>query len=40
MRGKLWADIAKDQDLLKLHLLLPAAAKAAPPDEAMPLPPP
>jgi signal transduction histidine kinase len=40
MRGRLWADIAKDQDLLKLHLLLPAAAKAAPPDEAMPLPPP
>ena len=38
MRGKLWADIAKDQDVLRIHLLLPAAAKPAPAEEPMPLP--
>jgi signal transduction histidine kinase len=35
MRGKLWADLGKDRDL-KLHLLLPAAAKPAASDEAIP----
>ena len=32
MRGKLWADLGKDHDL-KLHLLLPAAAKPAAAEE-------
>ena len=32
MRGRLWADLGKDHDL-KLHLLLPAAAKPAGPEE-------
>jgi hypothetical protein len=36
MRGKLWADVGKDHDL-KLHLLLPAAAKPAASDEAIPV---
>ena len=35
MRGKLWADFGKDSEL-RLHLLLPAAAKPAPADELIP----
>jgi signal transduction histidine kinase len=38
MRGKLWADFGRDHDL-KLHLLLPAAAKPAPAEEPAPSPP-
>ncbi|HEY8863840.1 MAG TPA: HAMP domain-containing sensor histidine kinase [Candidatus Dormibacteraeota bacterium] len=37
MRGKLWADFGQDHDL-KLHLLLPAAAKPAQADEPAPAP--
>jgi signal transduction histidine kinase len=37
MRGKLWADFGRDHDL-KLHLLLPAAAKPAPAEEPAPSP--
>jgi len=37
MRGKLWADLGPDHDL-KLHLLLPAAAKSAPAEDPAPVP--
>ena len=37
MRGKLWADLGKDHDL-KLHLLLPAAAKPAAAEEPAAVP--
>jgi signal transduction histidine kinase len=37
MRGKLWADFGQDAEL-RFHLLLPAAARPAPAEEATPLP--